>query len=442
MYTSLIGKQFLELYNKTSKKKKLSVKEYFDKKHFSLFYDHPKYLQSPANTPLFQVIARKKTKSQSARSKAFNEIVEKIDSFSAANDSLPDMSFALGYPSADLLGTTSGQVTSLSLPFDADDMYASWIGAGFGIGIAGGLNILLDTPQVLNAVAEGWNLYREYVDENKGIENKVETWNGVWLTHRLDEKFRPKSPTANFQPISPSKEGGAKMERPSWTSVLFALARTFPGQTLNAYVYSFGQMNRTIGFVRFALPEVQKLSEFYVALFGKNKLLSNKNLSEIYESEYGFSVACERFSMIGMRSFEPKDLRKFMPGRSDSGELPKFKTDEKSITNYSIYITWVVAMLDNKSLLELAEKAATMLQTYTKTSDRGKTGRPHLVKELLGSRTRKGLIDALAQVVEDDPTTADVSNNLVHAVMIDIPADNVPLFVTLMRFKYGMPASK
>jgi len=143
MYTSFIGNRFLEIYNK-DRKKKISPKEYFEKEHFPLFYDHPQYLQSPANTPLFQVLARKKTKNSKARQKAYTEIVEKINSFEESQDQSPDMSFAFGFASANLLGTTSGQVTSLTLPFDAEDMYASWIGAGFGIGIAGGLNILLD----------------------------------------------------------------------------------------------------------------------------------------------------------------------------------------------------------------------------------------------------------------------------------------------------------
>lgn len=438
MYTSVIGKRFLEIYNK-NRKRKLSAQEYFEKEHFTLFYDHPQYLQSPANTPLFQVIAQKKTKDSKARQKAYTEIVGKINSFSAVPGNAPDMSFALGFASADLLGTTSGQVTSLQLPFEANDMYASWIGASFGIGVAGGLNILIDSQEVLEAIQEGWELYRKYVDENKDIDNKVETWNGIWLAHRFSNAYRKKTPRANFHPLSAGKGVEAKMERPSWANALFTLAKIYPKQTLNAYIYSFGQMNRTIGFVRFVLPEVHKISELYNTLFGKSKILSNKELAQIYESEYGFSTVCERFSMIGLRSFEPKDLRKYMPGKSGSNEFPKFKDDEKNLINYSIYITWVVAMLNNKDLLNLAEKAAHAFHEYEMGGKKGTKTRDNEIKELLSSRNRKELIDRLTQLVEDEPKMSEICNALVQALMLDIAADNVPLFVTLMRFKYALP---
>jgi hypothetical protein len=438
MYTSFIGNRFLEIYNKDRKKKK-SPKEYFEKEYFPLFYDHPQYLQSPAGTPLFQLIAQHTTKNAKERKIALNKIAEKIDVFSNSKDKFPEMSFALGYSSADMLGTTSGQITSLTLPLEADDMYASWIGAGFGIGIAGGLNILLEGQEILEIIEEGWSLYREYTDENKGIDNKVETWNGIWLTHRFSENYKPKSPRANFQPVSSGKDGEGKMERPSWTTLLFMLAKIYPKQTLNAYVYSFGQMNKTVGFVRFVLPEVNKMSELYHVLFGKNKLLSNKELAQIYESRYGFDTVYERFSMIGTRSFEPKDLWKYMPSKSGSNEMPKFKDDEKSQINYSIYILWVIAMLNNKDLLGLAEKAAHAFREYEKGGKRGLVKRDNEIKELLSSRNRKELIDRLTLLVEEEPTIGEVCNTLVHALMENIAVDNVPLFVTLMHFKYALP---
>jgi hypothetical protein len=388
MYTSVIGKRFLEIYNE-ERKRRLSSQEYFEKEYFPLFYDHSKYLQSPANTPLFQVIAQKKTNDPKARKKAYSEIVEKINSFSEIRNSAPDMSFALGYASADLMGTTSGQVTSLQLPFDSDDIYASWIGAGFGIGIAGGLNILLDAKEVISATQEGWNLYREYVDENKGIDNKVETWNGIWLTHRFSNSYKQKTPRADFHPVSLAKGDEAKMERPSWVSVLFTLSQIYPSKTLNAYIYCFSQMNRTVGFVRLALPEVHKLSELYYTLFGKSKPLSNESLAQVYESEYGLSAVCERFSLIGLRSLEPKDLKKYIPGRFNSRDLPVLKNDEKNKINYSIYITWIIAMLKNKDLLELAEKFANGLKEFIAQEKKVRLNRSNAIDKFLSSKNRK-----------------------------------------------------
>ena len=433
MYTSFIGNRFLQIYNK-DKPEKLSAQEYFENEYFPLFYDHPQYLQSPANTPLFQVIAQKKTKDQSARQKAYNDIVGKIKTYSEENTS-PDMSFALGFPSADLLGTTSGQVTSIDLPFEEEDMYASWIGAGFGVGIAGGLNLLIEDEEILTVIQQGWTLYREYVNENKGIENKVETWNGIWLAHRYSENYIETSPRANFHPVTVAKDGSIKMERPTWTNMVFTLARVFPKRTLNAYVYSFGQMNRTVGFVQFALPEVSKLSELYSLIFEKNEILSNKELSQIYQSEYGFSVVCERFSLIGLRSLQPKDLKKYIPSKRETG-LPKLKDDEESIINYSIYITWIVAMLNNKQLLELAEDAADKLKEFVAEEGKVRTNRTNKVVQLLESKNRKDFIANLTEITKEDSSMSEVSNELVNKVMLEIAPDNITLFVTLLRFKY------
>lgn len=435
MYTCIIGKSFLEIYNK-GKKKKLTAKEYFINEQFPLFYNHKQYLQSPIGTPFFQLIAMHKTGNQSERQNALEKIIEKIEVYKYSKEKFPEMSFAVGFSSADLLGTTSGQVSTLELPLEEEDIYASWIGAAFGVGIAGGLNLLIDDKKVLEAICEGWEVYRKFVNENKGIDNKIETWNGVWLAHRYGDHFKKKSPLTDFHPISSTKDNNAQMERPSWTNIILTLSKIFPKQTFNAYAYSLGQMNRTVGFVRLILPEVHKIYELYDLLFGKTKILSNKELSNIYESEYGLSTVCERFSMIGLRAFEPKDLKKYMPG---SKEFPKLKNDEKSKINYSIYITWVIAMLNNKELLDLAEKATDAFRIFEKGGRKGTVKRDNQIKELLESRNRKELIQQLAIIVEEDRQMSDVCDELVNTIMTDISADNIPLFVTLLRFKYALP---
>ncbi len=427
MYTSHIGKRFVQFVNEREKKA-LSVEEYFDKEFFSLFYDHAQYLQSPGNTPLFQVIAQKKTHEAEARQKAKLQIVEKISAFSSA-DSAPDMSFAIGYASADDMGTTSAQITSLRLPVDSNDMYASWIGAGFGIGLPGGLALAFDKPEILSALAEGWMLYREYVNQTAGLENKVDTWNGIWLTHRFDEFFNPALPKANFQPVG----SDGTMERPDWTDIVFALAQQFPSETLTGYVYSFGQMNKTVGFVRLALLEVGR---FWKALFGNTTTEQRKALKNVYTTRFGVSAAIERFSTLGLQAMEPKDLQKYMPGRE---AMPALKNDDKSQLTYKTYIAWISAMLNNQQLLDLAQEAATMLHSYGAEAKRGKADRGNRVDELINSPNRKHFIDVLTDIVNDDASAAPVSDKLVRVLMTDIPLDNVPLFVTLIRFKHALP---
>lgn len=438
MYTSYIGKRYLEHLSKTEKEP-ITSKDYFKFNLYPLFYNNPQYLQSTSNNPFFQLIAQKKAGDPKARKKAFEELMVSISNYSVNNEGVPDIRYGPGFAAADDTGTTSGQISSIQLPMDEEDIYASWIGAGFGIGAAGGLNLLIDNDQVLDAVREGWDVYRKYVDENKEIANKIETWNGLWLVHRFGEHYKSSNPTADFSPVNVGKDKTASMERPTWVSIVFALVRMFPGDNLNVYIYNFGQMNRTIGFVRITLPEVSRLYQLYNSLFAKTVKLSNTELASIYTSQYGLQAVCERFSDIGLRALEPKDLRKYILGEK---QFVKSKDDSKNLINYSIYITWVVAMLNNKELLNLAEKAADAFREFEKGGRKGRVTRDNQVKELLGTRNRKDFIQQLTNIVEEDKHFAEICDLLVNAVMMDVSTDNIPLFTTLIGFKYAIPDGK
>ncbi len=433
MYTSYIGKRFLAVYNKKNKLS-LTAKQFFENELFPIFYDSDKYLQSPTNTPLFQLIAHKKTHLKSERIKKRDEIYSKIAAYENNELEFPDMSFAVGFPSADMHGTTSGQISSLTLPFNGDDLFASWIGATFGIGLQGGYNILSDNEIILNAINEGWKIYREYVNQTEGIDNKIESWNSVWLPHRLSKEWVEENPRANFFPFK-TRKGEISLNRSSWVKIIFILAQSLSNELLTIYAYSLGQMNKTIGFIQLKLPELKRFSNIYNKLFTKQIGISNEKLTELYESEYGFNVACEKFSIIGLRAIEPKDLKKYMPNAKEKG-LPKLKDDEKSIINYSIYITWVIAMLNNEQLLELAEKTAVTLKEFVSQEGKVRTNRTNAVEKLLGVRNRKEFIDNITEIVNEDISMSGLSNELVNKIMLEVAPDQVPLFVTLLRFKY------
>jgi len=437
MYTSVIGKKFLEYYNKKNNLS-LTAEELFRNVIFEIFYNHSKYLQSPANTPLFQLITQKKQHDPAARVKAYEGIKYKIDNYSQSKIKLPDMSYALGYGSADIDGTTSGQITSMELPLEGEDMYASWIGAAFSIGISGGLNFLIDKQEILELLFEGFPVYREYVEQNTCIDNKIETWNGIWLKHRLNKYYIASQPKANFQPVKTAKDGSAKMERPTWADLMFALSICFPKDIVDAYIFSFGQTNKTVGFVRLHLAEAKSILDIYNFLYGKKEGLHGFELAEMYQTEYGIAQIIERIGFIGLKALEPKDFKKYMPGRYNSTDTLKLKDDDKSKTNYSIYITWVVAMLNNKSLLELAEKIANSFKEYEKKGRTGKVTRFNEIKTLLSLRERKEIIDKLSIMAESEPDMSKDFNEVVNALMIDISTDNIPLFITLIKFKYAI----
>ena len=54
MITVNIGRTFLKAYNKKYKKE-LSPKEFFEQEYFELFFNHPKYMQWPTNSPFVQM---------------------------------------------------------------------------------------------------------------------------------------------------------------------------------------------------------------------------------------------------------------------------------------------------------------------------------------------------------------------------------------------------
>jgi hypothetical protein len=49
----------------------------------------------------------------------------------------------------------------------------------------------------------------------------------------------------------------------------------------------------------------------------------------------------------------------------------------------------------------------------------------------------------LTDIVNDDSSvSAPIAERLVKALMTDIATDNIPLFVTLIRFNYALPEAK
>jgi hypothetical protein len=424
MYTSHIGKCFVQLSNE-QKHTRLSAQEYFDTAFFPLFYDHAEYLYSPANTPLFQVITQKKTHEAAARANAKQQLAQKISTF-ATSQTAPDMSFAIGYASADDLGTTSAQVTSLHLPLEAEDMYAAWIGAGFGIGV-GKYSILFDKPEILSAIAEGWVLFREYVNERAELANKIDTWNSLWLKHRFSKYFVPNMPRAGFTDMLASE-----MKRPNWIMLLRTLTERFPNEILTGYVYGFGQTNTTVGFVRFVLPE---MSQFWTALFGDGSIEQETRLEKLFTTQFDIARAVERFGVIGLRALEPRDLEKFMPnGRND---LPKIKSDENSQFIFTIYQTWIKAMLNDQEQFELAEKVANALYAYLQGASRGKTDRLRQVEELVKQRGREAFLAKWSELIETskDEGLSELGKELLVVLVQKkrIALDVIPLFFTSIR---------
>ncbi len=209
MIAATIGRKFLLAYNRKFGTH-YDAKTFFTEQYFPLFFDHEKYMQWVTNSPFVQGIKKGKCLTAVERREKLRILQEKIERDEA------DASIAIGFPSLDSTATTSGQITNLKLPVSREDVYLSWIGSGFGVGVQGGLSILFEQEQILMALFEGWRIYREYLERMQGLRgNQINTWNGQWLAHYFSDHFIEDEPLIGFQPFA-AKEDGYEVVTRSW----------------------------------------------------------------------------------------------------------------------------------------------------------------------------------------------------------------------------------
>lgn len=436
MIAANIGKIFLEAYNEKHKGN-YTAKEFFVEKYYELFFNHNKYMMSAGNSPLENPkISWDKMRSGQItyesiekRTDRFTKTIKKIESEPA------DASIAIGFPTLDLTASTSGQITSMNLPFKEEDVYLSWIGSGFGIGVQSGLSLLFANKQILLDLFAGWELYRNYLNKTPSLRgNQINTWNGQWISHRYDKlSYDDLNPNASFNPFGTMKDGGMEVTTQAWTKVLVGIARNYPDISLTAYVYSLGQTNITVGFIPFQLPRIRQPYELYEKYFGT----SDKNqIEQLLGTAIGFTRACQ-MGAIGVNALEPKGFRECM----EKGMLPKYNpTDEEKKINYNTYQIWLLSMLNNEQLWEKAQQIAITLNSYSLSDKNAKKAKSQDVTNLLTSVNKKQFIEALTLIVkvsEDTEQLAEIAE-LIHSM----PVDNVPYFLTLIRFQYAVENKK
>jgi hypothetical protein len=436
MIAANVGKIFLNAYNEKFGSN-YSAKEFFVEKYYGVFFNHNKYMMSAGNSPLENPkISWDKMRSGQIpyetvekRNDRFTKTVDKIDVGPA------DASIAIGFPTLDLTATTSGQVTNLDLPIKTDDIYLSWIGSGLGIGVQSGLSILFSNKQILLDLFEGWQVYRDYLNSTPGLRgNQINTWNGQWIAHRYDKlSYDAANPTASFNPFGAMKDGGMEVKTQSWTKVLIGIARNYPETLLTAYVYSLGQMNVTVGFVPFDLPRIRQPFELYNKYFGTTK---REQVEQLFGTALGFTKACQ-MGAIGVNALEPKGFRECM----DKGVVPKYNpADEEKTINFNIYQIWLLAMLNNEQLWEKAQQIATTLNTYSLSDKNAKKVKSQEVSNLLASVNKKQFIEALIEIVKGSPEIDQLAE--IAEIIHTMPVDNVPYFLTLIRFQYAVVNKK
>lgn len=437
MVTSIIGRRFLNHYNQ-QRGTELSAKEFFEQIYLPLFYDHPKYMMDGGNTALSNPKIPKGTFSTSEqRQVRFVKLIKNIEA------GYLDTRTALDFQASSEkeFATTSGQVTDLTLASDEDSVYCSWIGGGFGIGVAGGQLILFDQLDILDVLFDGWHIYRSDLNDPAYDDlagNQINTWNGQWLAHRFGSNYRLQDPRQNFSPYERAADKSLRVASQTWLSILLGITRKIFIPRLTGYIYKLGQTNSTYGFISFELPEIRRPSEFYVKLFGEYAYQRDTaKIEALYSSARSFQSACQR-GAIGVAALEPKGLRDLIP--SSRGEAKNFKyessTEDNQLT-FNTYITWLLAMLNNDEFWDEAGQAATLFLQYEQGAGKLKADRGNQIDKLRNASGKRQFLEALVTVMENSNVELLRELEAFAKKIHKLPNDNFPYFQTLIRLRYA-----
>lgn len=428
MITSNIGKIFLDAYNEeygTS----YDARTFFLEQFYPLFFDQNKYMMTAGNSPLENpklswddmIKGKKPYETPEQRKSRFEKMIKKTDKSEA------DMSIARGYASLDIAAPTSGQVTNLKLPNSQEESYASWIGDALGVGVQGGFSILFSKKEILLDIFEGWKLYSKCLNETSMLKgNQINTWNGQWLSHYYDPReYDADMPLAGYSPYNTNKDGIINIDTQTWTKILIAVSKKYRNAQILGYIYSIGKTNKTIGFIPFDLTQIRRPIHLYEKIFGMS---NGRNVESLWGTAIGFKTACT-YGAIGIKAMEPKGLRDYVY----KGKQPKAHNYDN--INYNVYIIWIYAMLNNDELWEKSQELAKLLNEASSDKDKSiSTKRKNLVETMLNATNKKQFIAAATEVVSFIGKI-DEFKGIVKEIH-GMPTDNVPYFLTLLRFQY------
>ena len=435
MITSNIGKIFLDAYNEkygTS----YDARTFFLEQFYPLFFDQNKHMMTAGNSPLENpklswddmIKGKKPFETPEQRKIRFEKLIKKIE------ESEADASIARGYASLDVTATTSGQVTDLKLPNSQEEIYTSWIGDALGIGVQGGFSILFSKKEILLDIFEGWKLYRKSLNETSMLKgNQINTWNGQWLSHYYDPReYDADMPLAGYNPFNVNKDGIISIDTQTWTKILIGISKKYRNAQILGYIYSIGQTNTTIGFIPFNLNQIRRPIHLYEKIFGMS---NGRNAESLWGTAIGFKTACT-YGAIGIKAMEPKGLRDYVYSKGDKvPKQPKTPKNEDEQINFNVYKIWILAMLNNDELWEKSQELAELLNEASSDKDKSiSTKRKNLVETMLNATNKKQFIAAAAEVVSFIGKI-DEFKGIVKEIH-GMPTDNVPYFLTLLRFQY------
>ena len=160
-----------------------------------------------------------------------------------------------------------------------------------------------------------------------------------------------------------------------------------------------------------------------------------RNAESLWGTAIGFKTACT-YGAIGIKAMEPKGLRDYVYSKGDNvPKQPKTPKNEEEQINFNVYKIWIYAMLNNDELWEKSQELAELLNEASSDKDKSiSTKRKNLVETLLNATNKKQFIASATEVVPFIGKT-DEFKGIVKEIH-GMPSDNVPYFLTLLRFQY------
>lgn len=434
MVTSVIGKIFLEAYNEKHNKA-YTPKSFFVEVYYPIFFANEKYLIWIQNSAIVQNLKKEeipqenneKTRQEKIVEIKKNKLIDKIESAEFF-----DASIAVGYKAERSDATTSGQTCIHNYRMKTEEAYLSWIGAGLGVGIKGGLTILFSKPDILLDIAEGWEWYRKYLDTTPGMKgNQINTWNGQWLKRKYDINDSSSlldfdSAFSNKEKKGEKKSGLVEIETLSWIELITAVSLYFPDPRMMGYVYKMDKMNKTIGFIPFVLSSTREVNYLYKKYFGTE---DEEKAMKLFGTAFGFSMACKE-GVIGLKALEPEGLSSIMMGK----EIPSYKQEEK--LKYETYQIWLLAMLNNEELWNRANEFARALDSFRKGQGKDRTNRDNAIEELLAHPSKQSVVRNVYPILKDAEEEERETIMDVIKIIHDMPAENVPYFIALTKIHH------
>lgn len=427
------------------------------------------FIQKDTNKVSKRGIEIIKTLNKIERKKMLDDFNKKAQD--AANNNEFDGSIAIGFPASEIERTAthikskfqvaSGQVTDIDIHYNEEDIYASWIGNGLGIGVDGGYTIFFDNQYILYSLFEGWKIYRELL-EDMAINHQgkqVDTWNGQWLACRYDKYYNNENDYAslqNFISFNSNDDGSISISTISWSRIIFKISNSINQKEILGFIGNFAKTNKTLGFYPFYFSEAKTFIKYYRILFGEQAAISD---AKDYESLYGMNIkrACELGS-FGLQALEPQSLRKYFCNdanlklvkpsiKQKGGETEAdynarkskvLQNDHYNIITYRTYKTWLTAMItkNKEESLEYTSEVAKSLLVYRAKAT--KNDRKNLIdSDILGAKSKKAFIDALALIIKDiDKESLESFKQLRDRVHL-MSAEDFGYFVVLLKFDYA-----